>query len=41
MPIAQKGKKVLCDPIFVGPSIETCEISRQFSPSSTPAPITQ
>src|ERR1700704_4969630 len=41
MPIAQKGKKTLWAPIFVGPSIATWDTSRQFSPSSTSAPITQ
>src|SRR5579863_8597965 len=41
MPMAQYGKKELSAPIFVGPSIATCESRRQFSPNSTSAPITQ
>src|SRR5579862_5684620 len=41
MPIAQKGKNELSDPILVGPSIATCDNRRQFSPNSTSAPITQ
>src|SRR5438270_3321579 len=40
MPIAQNGKKELSAPIFVGPSIATCDQTRQFSPSSTSGPIT-
>src|SRR5579871_6206432 len=41
MPIAAKGKNVLFAPILLGPSMVTCEISRQFSPNATSAPITQ
>src|SRR5579862_5785014 len=41
LPMAQYGKKELSAPIFDGPSIATCERSRQFSPNSTSAPITQ
>src|SRR5579862_1700410 len=41
MPMAQKGKKILSLPIFVGPSITTCDAKRQSSPNSTSALITQ
>src|SRR6476620_4672039 len=37
----ENGKNLLRAPIFDGPSIATCEISSQPSPSSTFGPITQ
>src|SRR5690348_14168274 len=37
----EKGKNLLRAPIFDGPSIATCEISSQSSPSSTFGPMTQ
>src|SRR5579864_8078976 len=39
--MAQNEKNALSAPIFVGPSITTCDARRQSSPSSTSAPITQ
>src|ERR1700690_4361024 len=41
MPMAQKEKNEFSAPIFVGPSIATCDPRRHPSPSSTSAPITQ
>src|SRR6266404_4460289 len=40
-PTDENGKKRLRAPILEGPSITTCEISSQPSPSSTPAPTVQ
>jgi hypothetical protein len=41
MPIEQKGKKRLWEPIVAGPWMATWEINSQFSPSCTAAPTTQ
>src|SRR6266498_419953 len=40
-PMEENGKNLLRAPIFDGPSMHTCEISSQPSPSSTFAPTTK